>query len=102
MHSSPIEIWESFNCYGKYVEEMTAEECSKCKMLASDYTFISVPDFLAWGKNKINIMLCVKEESDLPRAISTLIENDATGRAFLEVNLDALLNNMNVTGWNKV
>ncbi len=30
MHSSPIEIYESLDCFKKRVEEMTAEENSKC------------------------------------------------------------------------
>lgn len=51
---------------------------------------MSVPDLLAWGFERMNIMLCVKEDADLPRAISTLIEGNATQRAFLEVSLPAL------------
>ena len=41
MHSSPVLLYESFNCYGKKVEEMTAEECTQCKMAYTDYTFIT-------------------------------------------------------------
>jgi glycerophosphoryl diester phosphodiesterase len=104
MHSSPVEIYESFNCWGKKVEEMTAAECKQCKMLNTEYNFITASEFLAWGLGKSNVMFCVKEERDIPRAISTLIENKATNRAFLEVHLDALLNVVasNVDGWDKV
>jgi glycerophosphoryl diester phosphodiesterase len=41
MHSSPVLVYESFNCFGKLVEEMTVEECKQCKMAYTDYNFIS-------------------------------------------------------------
>ena len=47
-------------------------------------------------------MLCVKEPHDIPRAISTLIENNATDYSFLEVHLGDLISSMNVTNWDKV
>lgn len=37
-------------------------------------------------------MLCVKVSSDIPRAISTLVENNATHRAYLEIHINDLLN----------
>ena len=66
---------------------MTSSECQQCKMAVSDYYFISVPDMLKWADGVVNVMYCVKEESDIPRAITTLIENNATQRAFLELGL---------------
>lgn len=92
MHSSPILFYESPNCYNKKVEEMTSAECQQCKMEITDYTFITAPYLLDWAKDKINVMFCVKESRDIARAISTLIENNATHRAWLEVGLDDLLN----------
>lgn len=89
--NSPVEIYESINCYGKYVEEMTSDECHKCQMEITDYTFMKVPDFLAWTGDKVNVMFCVKKSTDIPRAITTLIENNATHRAFLEVHVNDLL-----------
>lgn len=91
MHSSPVEIYESLTCHGKYVEEMTSEECSKCQMEVTQYTFMTVPDFLAWANDKVNVMFCVKESTDIPRAITTLLENNASHRAFLEVHVNDLL-----------
>lgn len=46
-------------------------------------------------------MLCVKESRDIPRAISTLIENNATHRAYLELGLSDLLNleSSSVANW---
>jgi hypothetical protein len=104
MHSSPIEIYESFNCFNKKVEEMTTAKCEQCKMEVTDYTFISVPEMLSWSGGKVNVMLCIKESSDIPRAISTLVENNATHRAFLEVGVNDFLNTAksNVEGWDSV
>lgn len=104
MHSSPIEIYESPNCFNKKVEKMTTEECESCKMEITDYTFISVPELLIWAKDNINVMLCVKLDSDIPRAISTLIENNATQRSFLEIGVNAIISQetMNTPGWDQV
>lgn len=89
------------NCYGKYVEEMTSLECGKCQMEITQYTFLTVPDLLSWADGKINVMLCVKKEEDLPRAITTLLENNATHRAFLEIHVSGYLklNNDSAPNW---
>lgn len=104
MHSSPIEWFESPGCRGKKVEEMTTAECEACKMEVTSYHFISVPDLLGWSNGKVNVMLCVKEESDIPRAISTLTENNATHRAFLELGLGPFLTTVSAQtpDWNSV
>lgn len=91
MHSSPIEVYESLNCRGKYIEEMTSDECAKCQMEITRYTFTKVPDLLTWAENKINVMFCVKKSSDIPRAISSLVEYNASHRAFLEVHINDYL-----------
>ena len=44
------------------------------------------------AENKVNVMLCVKVPNDIPRAISTLVENGATHRAYLEIHIKDLLN----------
>ncbi len=104
MHSSPIEVYESLNCARKYVEKMSAAECQQCQMALTNYTFTSVPNLLSWAENKINVMFCVKRNADIPRAISTLIENNATHRAFLEIGLSSFLDLAisTPTGWEKV
>ena len=104
MHSSPVEVYESFNCWNKKVEEMTTAECEKCKMEVTDYTFISAPELLAWADAKVNVMFCVKEEHDAPRAISTLVEANATHRAFLELGLGVFTNTATTKppGWDSV
>ena len=80
MHSSPIEFYESLNCIGKKVEEMTVEQCESCRMALTTNKFISLPTLLSYTSDSINVMLCVKLASDIPRAISSLIEYNATRR----------------------
>jgi hypothetical protein len=49
-------------------------------------------------------MLCVKRAEDIPRAITTLVENNATDRAFLEISLSDFLtlSNKGFPAWDKV
>jgi len=104
IHSSPILLYESPNCYNVKVEETTASDLQQCKMEVTDYTFTSVPNLLSWADQKINVMLCVKESSDVARAISTLIENNATSRAFLELSIGEMFNLevQNIQGWDQI
>jgi hypothetical protein len=60
-------------------------------MEITQYTFLTVPQLLSWAENKVNVMFCVKESKDIPRAITTLLDNGASHRAFLEVHTDDFL-----------
>jgi glycerophosphoryl diester phosphodiesterase len=104
MHSSPIEYYESIPCGGKKVELMSTKQCESCRMLESEDYFISAPELLTYGDQRINVMFCVKLDSDIPRAISTLIETGSTHRAFLEVGLGPFLTTVQnkVRGWDQV
>ena len=102
-HSSPIEFYESPECTGKKIEDILAADIEKCKMALTDYHFISVPDLLGWAKDKVIVMLCVKRPEDIARAVSTLIENNATDRAFLEIRVGDVVNLVpQAPGWEKV
>jgi glycerophosphoryl diester phosphodiesterase len=104
MHSSPVLAYESPNCFNKNVEEMSTTECEQCKMEITDYTFISSKELLAWADGLINTMFCVKKNTDIPRAIESLIEYNATHRAFLEVGMSdyVITVSSSVPDWNKV
>lgn len=71
---------------------MTVDECTKCQMEITQYSFMSVPQLLSWADDKVNVMFCVKRSQDIPRAITTLLENNAAHRAFLEVHAGDFLN----------
>jgi len=104
MHSSPIMLYESVDCFQKKVEDMTAAEAMQCHMINPKYNFISAPNALAWADNQVNFMFCVKETGDIPRAITTLIEESAADRAFLEISVSEMLDlvSNNVPSWDQV
>ena len=91
MHSSPVEVWESLECFRQLVEEHTAEENSQCQMEITNITFSTVPEVLAWADGEVNFMFCVKETDDIPRAITTLLENNARSERQPQVACDMRL-----------
>jgi glycerophosphoryl diester phosphodiesterase len=106
-HSSPIEAYESPLCVGRRIKNMTAAQVQRCPMAATNRTFITVPTLLDWARGKQIVMLCVKDTSaaGIARAISTLIEEKATRRAFLEIKINELIEHVSVAkppGWDQV
>jgi hypothetical protein len=86
-HSSPIEAYESLDCAGRLIEQMTAAEVTACHMLGSKTEmFQRVDSLLRWARGRSVVMLDVKRAIDLPRAIEVGIENDAQDTLFLEVH----------------
>jgi hypothetical protein len=53
---------------------------------------MSVPELLNYTNGKVITMLCVKRSQDIPRAITTLIENNAADRTFLEIGMSDFIN----------
>ena len=103
-HSSPIQIYESTDCNGQLVEQMTAAQVTACHMLGSKTeTFQRVDSLLRWAHGRTVVMLDVKVPGDLPRAISTAIENGAEDDLFLEVHAADFLNIVvGVPGWEQI
>ncbi len=103
-HSSPIEVYESTECAGRYIEQMTAAQVTACHMLGSKTeTFQRVDELLRWAHGRTVVMLDVKVPGDLPRAISTGIENDAQDDLFLEVHQRDFLNIVvGAPGWEQL
>lgn len=85
-HSSPIQIYESTDCAGKYIEQMTAAQVTSCHMLGTQEKFQRVDSLLKWARGRTVVMLDVKVPSDLPRAIAVGVENGAQDDLFLEVH----------------
>jgi len=106
MHSSPIEWYESVECRGKIVDDMTVAQCEACPMATTSFNFTSVPEQLSWSKDRINFMFCLKQNEKLPRAISSLLEYDAQHRSIIEVKLTYLVDMYNLSvrpeGWDSV
>ena len=55
VHSSPFNAYETLNCYNKKVEEMTASEVVKCKIVPPASHFITAPDMLSWAAGDIHV-----------------------------------------------
>ncbi len=91
-HSSPIEIYESADCQGQKIEEMTAAQVTSCHMLGTGWTFVRVDDLLKWAHGRTVVMLDVKLSSDLPAAIQVGIADGAQDDLFLEVHTGDFLN----------
>ena len=92
-HSSPLLSYETTDCGGKKVEEMTADEVTKCHIFPSDTeTFQRLDTVLEWARGKVVLMLTVKEPVDFPRAIQTVMEHNALDYVFLETGVGDLQN----------
>jgi formylglycine-generating enzyme required for sulfatase activity/endonuclease/exonuclease/phosphatase family metal-dependent hydrolase/glycerophosphoryl diester phosphodiesterase len=91
-HSSPIMPWESPECSGKKIEEMTAEQVTKCHLgLSKTETYQRLDDVIDWAKGKVILMLTVKSNEAFPRAIQAILQHDAADRIFVEAYLDTFL-----------
>ncbi len=90
-HSSPILLWESPECAGQKIEEMTADEVTACHLVMSDTeTYQRLDDVIDWAEGKLVLMLTVKSDSAFPRAIQAILQHDAADRIFVEVYLGTL------------
>ena len=86
-HSSPLQIYESLDCSGKKIEEMTAAEVTACHRFPSQTeTFQRLDDVLGYLRGKMVVQLCVKLSSDFARTIVEIHALGAEDFAFLEVN----------------
>ena len=102
-HSSPIEYYESIDCGGKKIEEMTADDVTGCHLGVSTETFQRMDDVLAWSKGKLIMEWDVKLTADLPAAIATIIASGAQDRTFILVGGDEIQGPIPaVTGWEQV
>ena len=103
MHSSPIEIYESPKCWGMSVEGTPAAVLQECPMALTNYTFISVNSLLnLTGQMGGITMLCIKNATEIPRAIEIILENQAQNRTFLEIKIPDLLSIVpNSPGWSE-
>jgi formylglycine-generating enzyme required for sulfatase activity/endonuclease/exonuclease/phosphatase family metal-dependent hydrolase/glycerophosphoryl diester phosphodiesterase len=91
-HSSPIMPWESPECAGQKIEEMTADEVTACHLAMSETeTYQRLDDVIEWAKDKVILMLTVKSNEAFQRAIQAILEHNAQDRIFVEVYLDTFL-----------
>jgi hypothetical protein len=85
-HSSPIEYYESIDCGGKKIEEMTADQVSKCHYAPSfTETFQRMSDVLDWANGKLIMEWDVKLTTDLPATVQMILQKGAADRATILV-----------------
>jgi len=90
-HSSPIEVYESLDCAGRKIEEMTGAQVAGCHIFPStSETFQRVSDVLTWARGKVVIMLTVKEARDFPAAIALVNSAGAGNYVYYEVNVSEM------------
>jgi hypothetical protein len=92
-HSSPIEYYESLDCSGRKIEEMTADEVTKCHRFPSlTERFQTLDDVLNRVRGKMVVQLCVKESKDYGRTIEAIHAQSAEDFAFIELSTPDLQN----------
>ena len=104
-HSSPLQIYESLDCYNKKIEEMTAADVVKChRFPSSTETFQRLDDVLNWLRGKMVVQLCVKLTTDYARTIAEIHAQKAEDFAFIELGSLGDLQNIipNLPGWSTV
>ncbi len=94
-HSSPIQLYESVDCYNQSIEKMTAAEVTACHRFPSTTeTFQRLDDVLTYLRGKMVTQLCVKLATDYGRTIQELISDTATDFAFIELASTSDLQNI--------
>ena len=90
-HSSPIELFESLDCYGKSIESMTAAQVTACHRVPStSEKFQRLDEVLQYLRGKLVVQLCVKKPADFGRTIAEIHSQGAEDFAFIEVNTSDL------------
>ena len=85
-HSSPIQTYESLDCQGKKIEEMTVAQVTACHRFPSNETFQRLDDVLDSLRGKLVAQLCVKRNIDFGRTITEVLARGAQDFAFIEAN----------------
>jgi glycerophosphoryl diester phosphodiesterase len=86
-HSSPIEFYESLDCGGRRIEEMTADQVTACHRLPSlTERFQRLDEVLGYLRDKMVVQLCVKRSTDIQRTISEIHAQAAEDFAFIELD----------------
>ena len=106
-HSSPIEFWESSECQGKKIEEMTAAEVTACHLFDlpeenQTQTYQRVDDVVEWARGKLTLMLTVKDSSAFSAAIELILAHKAEGFVHIETHFGDLALIKTLPNWDKV
>jgi glycerophosphoryl diester phosphodiesterase len=90
-HSSPLEVYESLDCYNKKIEEMTATEVTKCHRITTPAeTYQRLDDVLSAMRGKLVVQICVKVQADTAGIAAAVLAAGAEDFAFLEISTSDL------------
>jgi hypothetical protein len=103
-HSSPIEFYESLDCMGRKIEEMTADEVTACHLAPSlTQTFQRLDDVLDWADGRLILELDVKESGDLDASVQTIRSRGAQDRVYILVGVDEIQTVIpQIQGWEEL
>ncbi len=107
-HSSPIEFWESKECEGQKIEEMTAAQVTACHLfdlpedLTPTQTYQRVDDVIEWARGKTTLMLTVKDSSAFAPAIALILAKKAEQFVHIETHFGNLALIQTLPNWAKV
>ena len=102
-HSSPIQLYESVDCYNDYIENMTAAQIEQCHRFPSTTeTFQRLDDVLTYLQGKLVVQLTVKRSQDYATVIQDVTAFGANDFAFFEVQIPDLQNELpTIAGWDQ-
>jgi hypothetical protein len=90
-HSSPIQIYESIDCFNQKIEDMTAAQVTAChRAPSSTETFQRLDDVLNYLRGKMVAQLTVKLSTDYARTIALVNSLGAQDFTFLEISTSDL------------
>lgn len=90
-HSSPIQLYESVDCYNKVIESITAAEVTACHRFPSTTeTFQRLDDVLAYLRGRMVAQLTVKRSLDYARTIAQIHASGAEDFTFMEISTSEL------------
>ncbi len=103
-HSSPIQVYESTDCAGQKIEEMTAAQVTQCHRVPSKTeTFQRLDDVLRCLGGKLVAQLTVKLPTDYARTIAEVLALGAQDFAVLEISTSDLQTLIpTISGWDQV
>jgi glycerophosphoryl diester phosphodiesterase len=92
-HSSPILGYESLDCSGDKIEDMTAAQVTQChRFPTTNENFQRLDDVLNYLRGKMVVQLTVKLSTDYARTIQQVLDQNAQDFAFLEISTSDLQN----------
>lgn len=90
-HSSPLQLYESIDCYNRVIETSTAAQVTAChRAPSSTEKFQRLDTVLEYLRGKMVVQLTVKRQVDYARVIQQIHAQNAEDFAFMEISTSDL------------